>query len=191
MVPMSTSVWIGAVAGIVGTATGGALSIWSARWTHRAQERTARTGQQRARAAAAAEAALTELLEIHRDFRKARTPDQGEWQQRLRLLHDRIAKVQVLLHSIPDVKLRTRVREDTFYMPLSPPDDRRTGSERRVAIIDLCADAVACLGAFLRDEEMPARSAGVENTRNLWPEWKHKDDSYFYMWESDDGDSFN
>ncbi|MFB9539739.1 MULTISPECIES: hypothetical protein [Streptomyces] len=188
---MSTSVWIGAVAGIVGTATGGALSIWSARWTHRAQERTARTGQQRARAAAAAEAAMTELLEIHRDFRKAKSPDEDEWQQRLHLLHDRIAKVQVLLHSIPDAKLRTRVREDTFYMPLSPPDDRRTGSERRVAIIDLCADAVACLGAFLRDEEMPARSAGVENTRNLWPEWKHKDDSYFYMWESDDGDSFN
>ncbi|MFN1193237.1 hypothetical protein ACK03K_33790 [[Kitasatospora] papulosa] len=188
---MNASVWIGAVAGIVGTATGGALSIWSGRWTHKAQERSARTAQQRTRAAAAAEAALTELLEIHRDFRVARTSDEQEWQERLRRLHDRIVRVQVLLHSIPDSRLRTRVREDTFYMPLSPPDDIRTGSERRVAIIDLCADAVACLGAFLRDEGLPPRSAGVESTRNLWPEWKHNDDSHFYMWEPDDGESFD
>ncbi|MDT0495129.1 hypothetical protein RM717_32045 [Streptomyces griseus] len=188
---MSTSVWIGALAGIVGTATGGALSIWSGRWTHRAQERTARTEQLRSRAAAAAEAALTELVEIHHDFRKARTPDEDEWRHRLRLLHDRIAKVQVLLHSIPDAKLRTRVREDTFYMPLSPPDDRRTGSEKRASIIDLCNDAVVCLGAFLRDEELPERNARVEHIRDLWPEWKHEDDSYFAMWEADDGDSFD
>ncbi|POG49396.1 hypothetical protein BV881_00400 [Streptomyces sp. ZL-24] len=182
--------WIGAIAGIVGTATGGALSVWSGRWTHRAQERTTRAAEQRARAVAAAEASLVELLEIHRDFRKARTPDADEWRQRLRLLHDRIAKVQVLLHSIPDAKLRTRVREDTFYMPLSPPDDRRTGTERRAAVIDLCNDAAACLGAFLRDEELPARSVRVERTRDLWPEWKHEEDSYFYMWEADEGDSF-
>ncbi len=183
---MDGSVWVGAVFGLVGTGVGGGLSIWSSTMAQRQQIRNARDEQRRMRASSAVESALAELFEVQRDARRATPQETGEeGQQRSRLLHDRVLKVQLLMQRVPDAGLRMRVREDTFFMLLSPPDDTRTRQERRVDIIELCGDAVACLGAYLRDEPIPPRTERVESLRALWPQFQHDVDSNYFIWESE------
>ncbi|WP_030257067.1 hypothetical protein [Streptomyces violens] len=162
---MEASVWVGAVFGLVGTGIGGALSIWSAVMTQRQQAAHTREEQRQARASAAVEAALTELFEIQRDARRAGPDSETRRQQ----LHERVLNIQVLMQRVPDAGLRDRVREASFFLPLSPAGDTRSREERRVDSMYLCADAIACLGAYLRAEAMPARTGRVEEIRALWP----------------------
>ena len=144
---------------------GGALSIWSAVITQRRQAAQAREEQRQTRADTATEAALTELLEIERDARRAGPNDEA----RKHLLHERTLCIQVLMQRVPDVGLRDRVRGDCLLMPLSLPDDTRTWEQRRADRIHLCRDAIACLGAYLRGEAMPPRTGQVEEIRTIWP----------------------
>lgn len=179
---MDASVWVGAVFGLVGTGVGGALSIWSTVMTQRQQAAQARQEQREARASTAMEEVLTELFEVQRDARRA-GPDN---EARRHLLHERVLNVQVLMQRVPDADLRTRVREDTFFMPLLPSGDSRTWEERRVDRMYLCADAIACLGARLRGEPMPRRTDRVEAMRALWPFSDVGSDRETFIYEAED-----
>lgn len=151
--------------GLVGTGVGGGLSVWSSAMAQRQQAVRAREERQQVRASTAVEAALAELLEVQRDARRAGPLDEARQQ----LLHERALHVQVLMQRVPDAALRTRVREATLLMPLAPPGDTRTSQERRVDIMLLCADAIACLGAYLRAEPLPPPAERLQTLRNLWP----------------------
>ncbi|WP_405624904.1 hypothetical protein OG933_01570 [Streptomyces sp. NBC_00016] len=161
---MDSSAWVGALFGLTGTMIGGTLSIWSAVIAQRRQAAQARDDQRQTRAATATEAALTKLLEIERDARRAGPHDNA----RSHLLHERILSIQVLMQRVPDAGLRDRVRENYLLMPLYLPDDTRTWEQRRVDRIHLCRDAIACLGAYLRGEAMPPRTNPVGEIRALW-----------------------
>ncbi|MEV0598566.1 hypothetical protein AB0I82_04580 [Streptomyces sp. NPDC050315] len=162
---MDASVWVGAVFGLVGTVVGGGLSVWASVVAQRQQAAHARKERRRARTSTAIEAALTELFEVQRDARRAGPMDSA----RERQLHERVLNVRVLLQHVPDAALRSRVQEDTFLMPLDPPGDTRTKQERRADIMLLSADAIACLGAYLRGEPLPPRADRVTAVRALWP----------------------
>ncbi|MGW5970025.1 hypothetical protein [Streptomyces sp. NPDC055186] len=178
---MDASVWVGAVFGLVGTGVGGGLSIWSSAMAQRQQAVRAREERQQVRASTAVEAALAELLKVQRDARRAGPLDEARQQ----LLHERVLHVQVLMQRVPDAVLRTRVREDTLFMPLAPPDDTRTSQERRVDIMLLCADAIACLGAYLRTEPLPPPAEGIQALRSLWPFDDIDPDGSVFMYEAD------
>lgn len=161
---------------------GGTLSIWSAVIAQRRQAAQTRDEQRQIRAATATEAALTELLEIERDARRAGPDDDT----RSHLLHERILTIQVLMQRLPDAGLRDRVRENCLLMPLSLPDDTRTWEQRRVDRIHLCRDAVTCLGAYLRGEATPPRTNPVREIRTLWrsSDISSEKDMFFYEAET-------
>ncbi|MFF3515467.1 hypothetical protein [Streptomyces sp. NPDC002573] len=178
---MDASVWVGAVFGLVGTGVGGGLSVWSSAMAQRQQAVRAREEHQQMRAATAVEAALAELLEVQRDARRAGPLDED----RMHRLHERVLHVQVLMQRVPDAALRTRVRDDTLFMPLAPPEDTRTSQERRADIMLLCADAIACLGAYLRTEPLPTPAERLQTLRNLWPFDDISSDGNAFMCEAD------
>lgn len=178
---MDASVWVGAVFGLIGTGVGGGLSIWSSAMAQRQQTVRAHEERQQIRATTAVETALAELLEVQRDARRAGPLDDA----RQRLLHERVLHVQVLMQRVPDAALRTRVREDTLFMPLAPPDDTRTSQERRADTMLLCADAIACLGAYLRTEPLPPPTERLQTLRNLWPFDDIGSDRSTFMYEAD------
>ncbi|MER6560562.1 hypothetical protein ABT300_23065 [Streptomyces sp. NPDC001027] len=179
---MDASVWVGAVFGLAGTGIGGALSIWASVMTQRRQADHEREGQRQARASAAVEAVLTELFEIQRDARRA-GPDSDT---RRVALHERVLNIQVLMQRVPDAALRDRVREAALFLPLSPAGDTRTWEERRVDRMYLCADAIACLGAYLRGEPMPARVSRISEIRTLWPHPDIGSDRDSFIYESEE-----
>ncbi|MDX3854008.1 hypothetical protein [Streptomyces sp. AK02-01A] len=179
---MDASVWVAAVFGLAGTGIGGGLSVWSSAMAQRQQAAHTREEQRQARASTAIEAALAELFEVQREARRVTPEDQA----RSRLLHERMLTVQVLMQRVPDADLRTRVREDTFLMPLSPPDDTRTRQERRVDILYLSADAIACLGANLRGEPIPPRTDRVEALPDLWPFFQIGSDRDTFIYEAEE-----
>ncbi|MGW2618674.1 hypothetical protein [Streptomyces sp. NPDC001500] len=178
---MDASVWVGAVFGLVGTGVGGGLSIWSSAMAQRQQAVRASEERQQVRASTAVETALTELLEIQRDVRRAGPLDDARQQS----IHERVLHVQVLMQRVPDAALRTRVREDTLFMPLAPPGDTRSSQERRVDIMLLCADAIACLGAYLRTEPLPPPAERLRTLRSLWPFDDIDPDGNTFMYEAD------
>ncbi|MGW7668209.1 hypothetical protein ACWGJX_13900 [Streptomyces sp. NPDC054775] len=178
---MDASVWVVAVFGLVGTGVGGGLSVWSSAMTQRQQAARAREDRQQVRASTAVEAAMAELLEIQRDARRAGALDEARQQ----LLHERVLHVQILMQRVPDAALRTRVRQDTLFMPLAPPDDTRTSQERRADILLLCADAIACLGAYLRTEPLPPPAGRLQALRSLWPFDDIGSDEIAFIYEAD------
>ncbi|GAB7109879.1 hypothetical protein JCM4814A_81940 [Streptomyces phaeofaciens JCM 4814] len=178
---MDASVWVGAAFGLVGTGVGGGLSIWSSAIAQRQQAVRAREERQQVLASTAVEAALAELLEVQRDARRAGPLDEA----RQLLLHERVLHVQVLMQRVPDAALRSRVRENTLLMPLSPPEDTRTSQERRVDIMLLCADAIACLGAYLRAEPPPPPVERLQTLRRLWPFDGIAPEESVFMYEAD------
>ncbi|MEV6297729.1 hypothetical protein AB0M41_47085 [Streptomyces sp. NPDC051896] len=178
---MDASVWVAAVFGLAGTGVGGGLSIWSSAIAQRQQAVRAHEERQQVRASTAVEAALAELLEVQRDARRAGPLDEARQQ----LLHERVLHVQVLMQRVPDAALRTRVREDTLFMPLAPPGDTRTSQERRADIMLLCADAIACLGAYLRTEPLPPPAERLQTLRSLWPFGDIGPEESAFMYEAD------
>ncbi|MGW2885181.1 hypothetical protein ACWDDN_07395, partial [Streptomyces griseoruber] len=178
---MDASIWVGAMFGLIGTGVGGGLSIWSSTLAQRQQTVQAREERQQVRASTAVEAALAELLEIQRDARRAGPLDEV----RQKLLHERVLHVQVLMQRVPDAALRTRVRDDTLFMPLSPPGDTRTDQQRRVDIMFLSADAIACLGAYLRAEPLPSPAERVQTLGSLWPFNDIGSNESAFMYEAD------
>lgn len=181
---MDASVWVGAIFGLVGTGVGGGLSVWSSIVAQRQQAIHQREDRRQALATSAVEAALAELFQIQRAARRA-IPEE-EAQAAARLLHERVLNVQIVMQRVPDAELRDRVREDTLLMPLSPPGDTRTRQERRVDIMLLCADAIACLGAYLRSEALPLRVERVGAIRALWPFSDMGSDQETFIYEGED-----
>jgi hypothetical protein len=89
------------------------------------------------------------------------------------------------MQRVPDADLRARVRENCLLMPLSLPDDTRSWEERRIDRIYLCRDAIACLGAYLRGEEMPPRPGRVDEICALWPISGSERNTFFFEPEAE------
>ncbi|MFD5558148.1 hypothetical protein ACFWIA_30460 [Streptomyces sp. NPDC127068] len=179
---MDAAVWVAAVSGLVGTGIGGGLSIWSTTINHRRQAADRRESEAQARATAATEEALEHLLAIWHGARRSGEQDSAA----KRSLQERILTVQVLMQRVPHAELRERVRVTTLYLPLSPPDDTRSWEEQRVDRIFLCADAVACLGAYLRGEPLPHPTERVTQIKGTWPFMGAGTDRDTFIWESED-----
>jgi hypothetical protein len=124
---------------------------------------------------------MEHLLAIWRDARRAGREDEAA----RRLLHERVIAVQVLMQRVPLAGLRERIRVDTLSLALSPPGDTRSWEERRVDRIFVCADAIASLGAYLREEPLPSPAGRVVEVRGLWPFTEAGTDKDAFIWESE------
>ncbi|MDI5971064.1 hypothetical protein POF50_017220 [Streptomyces sp. SL13] len=179
---MDSSVWVGAVSGLLGTGIGGGLSIWSTVMSRRHQIVDRREMEAQARGSGAIEKAMEYLLAVWRDARRAGEEDEVAG----RLLQERVLAVQILMQRVPHAGLRERVRIDTLFLPLSPPGDTRSWEVQRVDRIFLCADAIAALGAYLRGEPLPPPAERVTKMRDTWPFWEVGTDRDTFIWESED-----
>ncbi|MGW3633605.1 hypothetical protein ACWD7F_26190 [Streptomyces sp. NPDC005122] len=89
-----------------------------------------------------------------------------------------VAAAGVQVERIPDAELRSRVRQNAFFVLLSPPDDMRSTMERRQATLWLCMDSIETLGAYLRDDPPPERNSTVKDLRVRFAEFL---DSTFFL----------
>ncbi len=125
---------------------------------------------------------MEHLLAIWQESRRSGEQDGAA----KRSLQERILTVQVLMQRVPHAELRERVRVTTLYLPLCPPGDTRSWEEQRVDRIYLCADAIACLGAYLRGEPLPRPAERVTQVRGVWPFMEAGTDRDTFIWESEE-----
>lgn len=59
---------------------------------------------------------------------------------------------------------------NALYTQVGPVGDSRSDVERRSDGMALCADSIACIGAFLRSEPLPTRDPFANQVLARWPE---------------------
>ncbi|MEU3761338.1 hypothetical protein [Streptomyces albogriseolus] len=162
---------LSALVGLIGVGAGAGATFGGVVYQQRHGTREARTARLRGEAVAAAEKILSELLAMQHSLRLgsygAAEEEQRDYRRALQHHH---ATIQLHSQWLPDAELRSRLTVNALYTQIGPVGDSRSGIERRGHGMALCADSIACLGAFLRSEALPVRDAYVDQILARWPE---------------------
>ncbi|MGP3924769.1 hypothetical protein [Streptomyces sp. 8N616] len=167
---MEASVWISAVSGLAGTAVGGGLSIWASIAAQQHQARSARALMVAQKVDAAADAAIRMFFQIKQHIRGRPSVVGPNPRARMeawdKSLQQQTGKLEPTLLRIRDQEVRLRLTEITYYLAtreMSEPDFR--GSFGLLEM--LCDHALECLGAFIRDEQLPPEDSWMSHARQV------------------------
>ena len=162
---------LGALIGLVGVGVGAGTAFPGVVYQQRHVDRAALTERKRAEATGAAERLLAELLDVQQLLRRGTYGfTKEESRDHYRTLARHHATIQLHSQWLPDAELRSRLGTNALYTQVGPAGDTRSDVEHRGDGMALCADSIACLGAYLRSEELQERAAAAEQVIARWPE---------------------
>lgn len=164
---------LGALIGLVGVGAGAGAAFGGVVYQQRHGARAAETARRRGEAVAAAERILAELLTMQQSLRRGDGATEDERREYHRVFDRHHATVQLHSQWLPHAELRSRLNVNALLTEIGPTGDTRCDVERRAHGMTLCADSIACLGAFLRSEAIPGRGAAAEEVLARWPEGQH------------------
>ncbi|MEU0030645.1 hypothetical protein [Streptomyces sp. NPDC006335] len=156
----STSpVWLAPLLGGVGAVLGGSLTSLVA-WRVLSDTKKARERAEEKEAAATITAALLEVRQIYRNTDVGSGPAPEDFEYWADYLLSKLGKAEVAVMAFRSEALRTRLTASLDLLIWGAHDSRllyetRLGSSRAVAYA-AHQDAMACLGAKLRGEELPS-----------------------------------
>ncbi|MEU1536137.1 hypothetical protein [Streptomyces fagopyri] len=158
--------------GLGGALVGASATFAGVVYEQRRQDLNARRLHRQTQAAGAVDTILNDLSELQRVARQGSSGlTESELAERYRWQHDAVARIVLTVQRIPDAEVRSRVRQNAFFVLLSPPDDTRSAMERRQATMWLCMDSIETLGAYLRDYPAPERNLTVKDLRVRFAEF--------------------
>ncbi|MFF1604963.1 hypothetical protein ACFVYV_47670 [Streptomyces mirabilis] len=167
---MDAGVWVGAIFGLGGTALGGGLSIWASISAQRHQARAARELVVSQRMDAAADSAIQMFFQIKQHVRGRPTESEAEGHQRIELweksLRNQVSKLEPILLRIRDAEFRLRLTQVAEFLAWSDVTEPQLGGSINI-LSRLCDHALDCLGAFVRDEPLPAEEGGLAWARRV------------------------
>ncbi|MFH8389919.1 hypothetical protein [Streptomyces sp. NPDC018036] len=167
---MDAGVWVGAIFGLGGTALGGGLSIWASISAQRNQATAARELVVSQRVDAAADSAIQMFFQIKQHARGRPTGGETEGHERLqrweKSLQDQVSKLEPILLRIRDREFRLRLTEVAEFLAWSDITEPQLGGSVNI-LSALCDHALDCLGAFVRDEPLPAEEGGMVWARRV------------------------
>lgn len=151
---MDASVWVAAVAGVVGAATGAAASIWATLASQRHEARVALKQRQTELARSAVDIAMTELNEVFcfAQNRLLEGKAEGWTEDTRRILQPRRNRVRLAAMRIPDAEVRTRLKN---VLDLMTGWDDDSVHEQEVRIQVVSQEGLEMLGAYLRGDRLP------------------------------------
>ncbi|WP_369271123.1 hypothetical protein AB5J55_14760 [Streptomyces sp. R11] len=167
---MDAGVWVGAIFGLGGTALGGGLSIWASISAQRHQAKAARELVVSQRVDAAADSVIQMFFQIKQHVRGRPPEGETEGHQRIqrweKSLQDQVSKLEPILLRIRDREFRLRLTQVAEFLAWSDVTEPQLGGS--VTILSaLCDHALDCLGAFVRDEPLPAEEGGMAWARRV------------------------
>ncbi|MFF1306589.1 hypothetical protein [Streptomyces sp. NPDC058307] len=176
----------GALIGLIGVVAGAGAAFGGVVYQQLHSERAALMARKRTEAAGAAEQLLVELLSIQQLLRRG-TYDFSEEERRehYRTLMRHPATMQLHSQWLPDAELRSRLSVNALYVNLGPSGDVRSDVERRQNGMAVCFDSIACLGAFLRSEDLPGRPPDAQQVLDHWPDGQDGHTFIVSSWPAD------
>ncbi|CAM5671119.1 hypothetical protein STENM327S_03004 [Streptomyces tendae] len=167
---MDGSVWVGAIFGVVGTIIGGGLSLWATVIAQRQQARASRQLVVAQRFDTAVDSAIQMFFQIKQHVRGRPSEFQEGAQQRLdvwqRSLQQQVNKLEPILLRMREEPSRLRLSQIAEL--LAWPDISEPALEGSPQILtDLCDHALDCLGALVRDEQLPPEGVGLTRARRV------------------------
>ncbi len=167
---MDGSVWVGAIFGVGGTIVGGVLSLWATVIAQRQQAHASRQLAIAQRVDTAVDSAIQMFFQIKQHVRGRPSEFEQGAQQRIdlwqRSLQQQVNKLEPVLLRIRDESFRLRLSKIAELLAWS--DVSEPGLEGSPQILaDLCDHALDCLGAFVRDEQLPPEGTGLTQARRV------------------------
>ncbi|MFB6752559.1 hypothetical protein ACFCX6_16690 [Streptomyces sp. NPDC056353] len=167
---MDGSVWVGAIFGVGGTIVGGVLSLWATVIAQRQQAHASRQLAIAQRVDTAVDSAIQMFFQIKQHVRGRSSEFEEGAQSRIdlwqRSLQQQVNKLEPILLRIRDESFRLRLSKIAELLAWS--DVSEPGLEGSPQILaDLCDHALDCLGAFVRDEQLPPEGTGLTQARRV------------------------
>lgn len=159
--------------GLIGAVVGSAATFSGVIYQQRHTARLHAASVQRATVHTAAQQLMREILEVQAVLQRDPSDlDPDEFAQQGRRLREHLSVVLIDGQWLSDSQLRRRLQENAAFVNMSPPGDTRSSVEKRADAMLLCADSIACLGAYVREEPMPSRLRDTEDVLARWPKMR-------------------